>query len=140
VLGQRDRDTEPVGTTPPPGPPHCSEHRRKAAHSRQALLHCKKKVSGCYTVKRLAVFLSPATNQTLPGGEQFNYSLPWRVWLVASRLGAGKQQNLFYSVEKKGNLDRIDCKCFFMTATIVAVPHYRNDMILMILKPIPSFQ
>jgi hypothetical protein len=79
------------------------------------------------------------TNQTLPGGEQFNYSLPWRVWSVASRLGTGKPLNFFYSVENKGNLDRIDWKCFFifMTATIVAVPHYINDMIL---KPIPSLQ
>jgi hypothetical protein len=38
------------------------------------------------------------TNQTLPGGEQFNYSQAGRVWLVTSRLGTGKLLAFLYSV------------------------------------------
>jgi hypothetical protein len=53
----------------------------------------------CYTVKKVTYFPVPSrdvTNQTLPGREQFNYSRPWRVWLVTSRLGRGKSLTFFY--------------------------------------------
>jgi hypothetical protein len=46
-----------------------------------------------YTVKNVNDFPVPSrdvTHQTLPGGEYFNYSRPWRVWFVTSRLGTVK--------------------------------------------------
>ncbi len=33
-------------------------------------------------------------------GEQLNYSPPWKVWLVTSRLGTGKSLTFFYSVQR----------------------------------------
>ncbi len=54
-----------------------------------------------YTLKkRLSVFPVPSrdvTNQTLPGRELLNYSRPYWVWLVRSRLGTGKTITFLYS-------------------------------------------
>jgi hypothetical protein len=56
--------------------------------------------SHIYTVKKVSDFPVPSrdvTNQTLSGGEQFNYSRPGRVWLVTSQLGTGKSLAFFDS-------------------------------------------
>jgi hypothetical protein len=37
-------------------------------------------------------------NQTLPGRDLLNYSLPVRVWLLTSRLRTGKSLNFFFTV------------------------------------------
>ncbi len=61
-----------------------------------------------YTVKKVIGFPVPSgnvTNQTLPGGEYFNYFSPGLVWLVASRGGTGKRLTFFYSVQtSKGSI------------------------------------
>jgi hypothetical protein len=59
---------------------HCTIHCRG---------HTGKKVSG-FPVRSRDV-----TNQTLPGLESLNYSLPVRVWLVTYRLGTGKSITSF---------------------------------------------
>ncbi len=60
-----------------------------------------------YTVKKVIDVPVPSrdvTNQTLPGGENFNYSRPGRAWFLTSWLaGDGKIAKKFYSV---GNVVR----------------------------------
>ncbi len=57
--------------------------------SMEKYVHCKKNVTDFSIPNR------DVTNQTLPGLEFFNYSRPWRVWLVTSRLGTGKTITFF---------------------------------------------
>jgi hypothetical protein len=59
-----------------------------------------------YTVKKGYQLSCPhpsrdVTNQTLPGWEQFKYSLSGKVWSVTSHLGTEKSVNFFYSVGNK---------------------------------------
>ncbi len=54
-----------------------------------------------HTVKKVIDFAVPSrdeTNQTLPGQEKFNSSLPGRVWIVTFRLGTEKSIIFFDSV------------------------------------------
>ncbi len=54
-----------------------------------------------YNVKKVIVFPVPSrdvTNQTLPGGEKFNYSRAGRVWLLTFQLGTGKSLTFSHSV------------------------------------------
>ncbi len=49
------------------------------------------------------IFYFYVTNQTLNCRELLNYSRPWRVWLVTSRLGTGISITFFYSAEYVSN-------------------------------------
>ncbi len=74
----------------------------------------KHNLYGC-TVKKINYFPVPSrdvTDQTLPGREKFNYSRPGRVWPVTSRLGTGKWQTFFYSVDSlwKAQLWNKECE------------------------------
>ncbi len=65
---------------------------QQALNSHKLPLHCKK-------AYRLSRSSQDGTNQTLPGREKFNYSLPGRVWLVTTRLRTRKFITFFYSGE-----------------------------------------